>query len=145
VRVLLQRVVFPFKSTSGSPWQQFGTGNFKTLHDLPIAAGEVLHYLSFFQQFNSLLVKSAPFINSSLSQPQIISDHLVRFHQTHYVAPNMRLVVLCSAPIHHMSEWVSRYFSDVPQSYPGITLARPRDPPSAESIASNFDSNWFKL
>ena len=25
---------------SGSPWQQFGTGNYETLHDLPIAAGE---------------------------------------------------------------------------------------------------------
>lgn len=26
---------------SGSPWQQFGTGNYETLHDMPIAAGEV--------------------------------------------------------------------------------------------------------
>jgi hypothetical protein len=27
---------------AGSPWQQFGTGNYETLHDMPIAAGEVL-------------------------------------------------------------------------------------------------------
>ena len=57
----------------------------------------------------------------------------------------MRLVVLGSAPLHDLSSWVTRNFSDVPVSYPGVTSLKPQALAPAASIAANFDSNWFRL
>jgi hypothetical protein len=120
----------------GSPWQQFGTGNYETLHDMPMAAGEVSPHFPRMQPHRHHR-RSLP--------PQVIRDHLIRFHQTHYVAPNMRLAVLTSAPIDIVSSWVAKHFSDVPVSYPGVT-----PPPShiscpSDAIAENFDKDWFRM
>jgi secreted Zn-dependent insulinase-like peptidase len=81
----------------------------------------------------------------TLTLHQVIRDHLVRFHQAHYVAANMRLAVLGSAPIHVMASWITSYFSDVPVSYPGTAPAAPLPSSPADSVAANFDRDWFKM
>ena len=75
----------------------------------------------------------------------IIRDHLIRFHQTHYVAPNMRLAVLGSASIDDMSSWVTKHFSDVPVSYPSVPPSVACTLSPADSISQNFDRDWFRM
>ena len=57
----------------------------------------------------------------------------------------MRLAVLGSAPIHVMTSWITAYFSDVPVSYPGTAPAAPLPSSPADSVAANFDRDWFKM
>lgn len=66
------------------PYNHFSTGNFKTLHDEPLARG----------------VK--------------IRDEFIKFHSTHYSANRMKLVVLGRESLDTLEEWVEEIFSKVP-------------------------------
>lgn len=57
----------------------------------------------------------------------------------------MRLAVLSSAPAHEISSWVTKHFSDVPVCYPGVPPATRLPVAPADSIAANFDQDWFRM
>ncbi|KAL1387083.1 a-pheromone processing metallopeptidase Ste23 [Phyllosticta capitalensis] len=65
------------------PYCHFSTGNYKTLHDEPLARG----------------VK--------------IRDEFIKFYETHYSANRMKLVVLGRESLDELESWVSQMFSEV--------------------------------
>jgi insulysin len=65
------------------PFCHFSTGNYKTLHDEPLARG--VH----------------------------IRDEFIRFYEKHYSANRMKLVVLGRESLNELESWVEELFSDV--------------------------------
>jgi insulysin len=71
-------------SNEAHPYHKFSTGNYKTLHDDPIARG----------------VK--------------IRDAFINFYETHYSANRMKLAVLGKESLDELQSWVREMFSAVP-------------------------------
>ena len=74
------------KSTTkeGHPLQRFGTGNYKTLHDMPIEAGTN------------------------------IRDFLLKFYEQNYSANIMKLAILGREDLDTLESWATEFFSDIP-------------------------------
>ena len=68
----------------GHPLQRFGTGNYKTLHDMPLEAGTN------------------------------IREHLLKFYANCYSANIMKLAILGRESLDTLESWVRELFSDVP-------------------------------
>ena len=69
---------------AGHPLQRFGTGSYKTLHDMPMAAGTN------------------------------IREHLFKFYQGCYSSNIMKLAVLGREDLDTLETWVRQFFSAVP-------------------------------
>ena len=68
----------------GHPLQRFGTGNYKTLHDMPLEAGTN------------------------------IREHLLKFYSGCYSANIMKLAILGREDLDTLERWVREFFADVP-------------------------------